>query len=1632
LPSSRYVIPYLAPPVVIVPSGGLYRYGDSDEAAAWLETYVATGGTLLVLAQFDSADWEMLPGGQVRGLGYDQDILCRQASVHIVNSSPWIVGIGRDLPDIQIDGSFTQWPIDATVLLMRTTGNQMPAMIEYPYGLGTVVATAAYPDFYMNGLQSAEDIIFARGLFGAAYLQATGEALAANVGPNQVTSISVDITNTSAMTATNITLYRDFYTSSIGDSWRWAVHQPNPYGASQILTLNPPLLSGASRSVAVNFSAPQQAGLHRLAYFLGAQAFDFYHWNTAGAVLGPFYQVQSAAVKTDLFRFQLTPDQPAYDFGAVATLTATLLNNRSTARTFTLQPLSGLSAAPVVVTVGPHSTATRTFTATVDRTRQVRMAAVENGSTVSELLATLRLKLPTLGLSGAPENLLAGVAASGIYTAAVSNVPVGTTTVDWEVRQDGALLQSTSTPLAGTVGSSLAQLAVSLPATPPDVEFTVAAALPNTSRVMTQTIPVLKPVEIRSALLGRSPIIGDANDDALLVGLQDPGYPGQYNLQAQLKQGATVLSSGSPITGSLGTSFAVEALDLALPPTLTLGMTYTVALSITGQFAGAGNSYDDSYELPLVLVAPQTTLSNATRRAGQPLDVIVRSLPDTVALPAAGPFDLLLQGVSTYAYEPLSIESTTPLPNGAGVALHTHVPYYLYSGGLYDVQVTSPLLIGWQGHASLTVAPHRLEIEAPAAVAAGDVLTITLQNTGGVTATVSGNVLLADRRTATVAEMPFYLTVPANGSTPVALPVPAQLKSDPYILRLNGTDQLSQAFMRRRVVTVQGLQVELDSRTDEPAYLASDVITTTSTITPNAALSGATLRLRVLGTPPPAGPWDGWRARLADGGQSNSVSQTAAGPFLPGWNASPGTGVAPMAIDDLVIMLDPTCGNPHVTAVDSLDGSVRWQSEALPNYPYGLAANSQYVYVHTYPSCPSAPGEQPKAPLDPPSSELLAVDAATGAVVWQTSLATTGELLASDEVVAIQDFASDGFRLLDPATGITRTVLTTITDPLLVGDVLYDLDDDDQLAAYDGSTGNLLWSVAALPESELLAANASYVLTFQSYDPITFTTVNRLSVYASSGAHLGDVELSQAVYAPYFVLRGDSLFYLYVDTGGSTRSPEDIVSSVYKVDLNGLAETLFYTSEEQVSALAGSGDQLHMITAYTLQLISLDESGAVVDQSDISSLGGSLYDGLAVHQQGLLVLSYSGYEIHALLGSGPVSGGGGGSGRAVEATSVLREEWLPVDGSGVLSLPLPLTGPNLADDPRARGLLYLEGVLFAAEPASAQPAERQRLASSVYPFTIDNAVTSVTLHSVRSIYRRNVPGYTADDALAAVTLSGQVRNTGLNPTDIDLHIYRSDGALVLSQTFSSVAPNETRPFSVVDPAPPIGSVVYTATTTLGHDAVAEVDVRVGQVGATTAVEPASIVLGESASLIVDLANTGSVAGLVTVDLGDGPQDVLLAVGENASLSRVVTPTAPGGLSLPVTFSGDINRTDTPALSVQEETATASVVLTGTVRSLARAFNSLALVQGANAGLDFVLQNDGLTSFDAVVDYTLSGPEPLAGVAVGDAGVWRNHRSRGVRRVGRGRLHRRRDRSSRPVGDGDRGGYPELQRGQPDL
>ncbi|MBN1814131.1 MAG: hypothetical protein JXA14_19995, partial [Anaerolineae bacterium] len=66
-----YFPPALAPRALVIASGGLHPLALSAEGRAWLDAYVASGGLLIVFTQEFAADWEALPGGEVRGLGYE-------------------------------------------------------------------------------------------------------------------------------------------------------------------------------------------------------------------------------------------------------------------------------------------------------------------------------------------------------------------------------------------------------------------------------------------------------------------------------------------------------------------------------------------------------------------------------------------------------------------------------------------------------------------------------------------------------------------------------------------------------------------------------------------------------------------------------------------------------------------------------------------------------------------------------------------------------------------------------------------------------------------------------------------------------------------------------------------------------------------------------------------------------------------------------------------------------------------------------------------------------------------------------------------------------------------------------------------------------------------------------------------------------------------------------------------------------------------------------------------------------------------------------------------------------------------------------------------------------------------------
>lgn len=344
--------PYLAPTVLIVPSSALGRFSHSTWLRTWLSEYTRTGGHLIVLAQAHGADWQMLPGGEVDGLGFEEDIFCREDSVTVLTNNFYLAGIREELPDLQLDGSFTQYPANAIPLLQRRTGNQMPAMILYPYGQGTVLATSLYPDFSaINGLQTADDVVFMRSFFLEAWRQATGDPILFASSGNEDVSFSIPVTNDTASPASATQIKSDIALSG-PESWRYNVHYESggQFGLHPVgneVVLSPPLQPGSTRLVDTTLHINDIAGLHRL---------------SIGGIPGPLYAVDIPFIFASSFVFFASSNDSAYWSDEVASVTAVLSPTAALTQTFplTLTAVTFPNLA-IPVTLQPGQVATATF-----------------------------------------------------------------------------------------------------------------------------------------------------------------------------------------------------------------------------------------------------------------------------------------------------------------------------------------------------------------------------------------------------------------------------------------------------------------------------------------------------------------------------------------------------------------------------------------------------------------------------------------------------------------------------------------------------------------------------------------------------------------------------------------------------------------------------------------------------------------------------------------------------------------------------------------------------------------------------------------------------------------------------------------------------------------------------------------------------------------------------------------------------------------------------------------------------------------------------------------------------------------------------------------------------------------------
>ena len=148
-------------PIMIIPTAGLHGLDNSLTFRQKLGDYVSAGGTVIVFAQQHGYEFNALPGGEVSGYGWQEDQSCHTNAAYINAYHPIFAGQDSANLDAGIDGYFTNWPGNATILLRRTK-NGMPAMIAYPYGNGWVVAPTLLKEpwhYHLSGDRKAKKLL---------------------------------------------------------------------------------------------------------------------------------------------------------------------------------------------------------------------------------------------------------------------------------------------------------------------------------------------------------------------------------------------------------------------------------------------------------------------------------------------------------------------------------------------------------------------------------------------------------------------------------------------------------------------------------------------------------------------------------------------------------------------------------------------------------------------------------------------------------------------------------------------------------------------------------------------------------------------------------------------------------------------------------------------------------------------------------------------------------------------------------------------------------------------------------------------------------------------------------------------------------------------------------------------------------------------------------------------------------------------------------------------------------------------------------------------------------------------------------------------------------------------------------
>jgi hypothetical protein len=831
-------------PVMLVPSGGLFGLENSKLLQAKLNEYVKNGGTLIVFAQQHGYEFSVLPVPQesdgifkqISGYGWAEDQSCFNRAVYIDTNHQIFSGQSRFNPSLNVDGYFTNFPSNATVLLRRTANGQ-PAMIMYDYGLGKVIVTSMYSDFAQGHSQaSTEEIALVRDMI----FWAKNPATLQEIKPGEKVSVMVTVANHTTVDAPSVKLL---------------IYEPDRKNLLSEQTIMTPIPAGQSITIPLSYTPAYTSAL-------GIYHIDYELYDEQGNIIQPTAETDSGRFalskpsanpyKSPDFNFSIQSDAEHYIYGSLARFTVIAWNNTDTHHTITLKYY--------LPRLGPDGTYTLEVPAKSSESFNIVVPEVKDHGWLQGVFYDESMKLigsarkgiwmvylsPTIIVQtdrtvygrGDTVNLALKLQNTQDFSYATnvrvkvidpSNNTFYSTDLDISIPADSTIIRNLSFILSQTAQDGFYTVSAEVydangrkiadHSTNFDIPKPILSVVPALPSDLSENNNISFSIENR----GLVPV----SVATLLISLRDPRGTEVWNDQKQILS----FQPGDSTT-----------IDFSIPITNLIFGDYklTYSLSYEGQIRSGETIIPNTADVSFTFDRPSYRIrevANLTVEITNTGNFNQESMSLTVSVPDANYNDT--KGVPLLVTEnSQQLTYSIPIPGDVAAGQHIiNVTLSLPSGSSYTKTTSFSV-----PRSSLTIVhsdPEKIKI--------GDTINIDITNAGGIDTSFvcTLNLISGDL---TISQNTIDDTIQAGEAKTCNLQIPAQATFGRYVLYANVLDtKTDKTSYLSKVLTVSGLRSDLSVRTAKDIYLSTEDITVLTQITNQEyAIDGANLNLKIV------------------------------------------------------------------------------------------------------------------------------------------------------------------------------------------------------------------------------------------------------------------------------------------------------------------------------------------------------------------------------------------------------------------------------------------------------------------------------------------------------------------------------------------------------------------------------------------------------------------------------------------------------------------------------------------------------------------------------------------------------------------------------------------------------------------